>query len=142
MKRIIALICAAVFIASIMCACDAMDGIDATKQKASEAVSDLTNDATKYSGDNKGLFDDNKETSAPTPTNSSDALAEENTAPSDGGDSVGENLDGMLENGQVEDGDGNIGGLENSDGDSNIDENAAEYAQEQISSENNEGMMN
>ena len=132
MKKIIALVFAALMTAACLCACEGMENtMNKAKDKASEVVSDLNDDATKYSGDNNGLFDDNRETI--TPTNASDNLAETETAADvTDDDTMGENIGEMIENGEVEDGDGNVGSLENSDSDANTDENAAEYAQDQI----------
>ena len=44
----------------------------------------------------------------------------------EGGNMIATEWDSMVENGEVEDGDGNIGDRENSDGDKNTDENAGD----------------
>ena len=120
MKRFLALIAVVTVICVCLSAC-AGEAVDKVKQTASEAVSDMTKDATKYSNDNQGLLDDNRETlkaSEPTEDNT-DGVATED------GNMMATEWDNMVENGEVEDGDGNIGERENADGDKNVDENAA-----------------
>ena len=125
MKRIIALICAALCMCAALCSCDGINNtVNSVKNKASEAVSGADNNKDRYSGDNKGLLDDNRETVAPT--NPAMTESELNTELDETEGVIEENIDEMIDNGEVEDGDGNVGDLENSDGDPYTDENAAE----------------
>lgn len=127
MKRITALFCAAVCLCIILCSCSEFDNtVNSAKNKASEAVSGMEKNADRYSTDNNGLFDDNTE-----PTNAPMTETEYYTEADETEDEgIMQNIDEMIDNGEVEDGDGNVGDLENSDGDPYIDENAAEYAQQ------------
>lgn len=125
MKRITALLCAALCMCLVLCSCDEMgSAVNSAKNKASEAVSDLNKDMNKYSTDNNGLFDDNRETV--TPTNPPVTETEFYTEVEETEGFIEENVEEMIDNGQVEDGDGNVGDLENIDGDANVDENAVE----------------
>ena len=125
MKRITALLCAAVFMCLVLCSCDEMgNAVNSAKNKASEAVSDINKDINKRSTDNNGLFDDNRETSAPTNAPVTETEFYTETEETEG--FIEENVEEMIENGEVEDGDGNVGDLENNDGDGNIDHNAVE----------------
>ena len=121
MKRLIVLLCAVLFISLSLCACGD-DTAQKAKEKASEVMSGIENSmSTDYSNDNQGLLDDNRETIEPTnPT-------EDNTDGiyTDEGNMATE-WDEMVENGEVDDGDGNIGKMENRDGDGNIDEDAVD----------------
>ena len=136
MKRIIALFCAVLCMGMLLCSCAGLDNtMNTVKERASEALSGANNDPTRYSGDNNGLFDDNRETM--TPTNPTYAAEEYTEADYTEDNQIGEDLGEMIENGEVEDGDGNVGDLENRDGDPNTDENAAEYAQDMVSADNN-----
>ena len=120
MKRFLVLIAAVLIVSVSLCACGS-EAMDKVKQTASEAISDMTKDETKYSNDNQGLLDDNRETmgmSEPTEDNTDGIATEEGNMATE--------WDEMVENGEVEDGDGNIGDRENADGDQNIDENAVD----------------
>ena len=129
MKRITALICVALCMCLVLCSCDEMgNAVNSAKNKASEAVSDINKDINKYSTDNNGLFDDNRETV--TPTNAPAAETEYATEAEETEGFIEENVEEMIDNGQVEDGDGNVGDLENSDGDGNVDYNAVETVTE------------
>ena len=116
MKRILVLLCAVAILSMILCSCMSTTA-GKVKDAASEAVSDMKQSATAYSGDNEGLFDDNRSTELPTEkSNMMETIA----------DAVATELDDMVENGEVEDGDGNVGERENKDGDGNVDANAAD----------------
>lgn len=129
MKRITALICAALCICLVLCSCDEMgNAVNSAKNKASEAVSDINKDINKYSTDNSGLFDDNRETVMPTNAPAAETEYDTETEETEG--FIEENVEEMIDNGQVEDGDGNVGELENSDGDGNADYNAVETVTE------------
>lgn len=135
MKRIIALMCVAVLTAALLCGC--MDSVNNmandVRNKASEVADDMRTDPTRYSNDNNGLLDDNRETYSPTEDyvdNTDGIMTEEGN--------FSEEWNDMVEDGEVEDGDGNVGELENRDGDANVDEEAAEYAQEQVSADEND----
>lgn len=121
MKKLIVLLCAVLLISLSLCACED-DTAQKLKQDASEAMSDIKNSlSTDYSNDNQGLLDDNREAIQPTnPTEeSTDGIY------TDEGN-MGTEWDEMVENGEVNDGDGNIGEMENHDGDTNIDEDAVD----------------
>ncbi len=136
MKRIIALFCIAVMMSALLCGCsemtnDAKKMANDAKNMANDVVSGMKdNVGTEYSNDNQGLLDDVRATVSPTDT------IEEST---DGISTTESNMDNMVDDGRVEDGDGNVGSLENHDGDPNIDENAAEYAQERVSADSDIG---
>ena len=124
MKRFIVLAFAMLMISLSLCGC--MDNtVDKVKDKASEALSDMNKDvATEHSNDNKGLLDDNRETTAtdaPTMTES-----ENETTSSTEGDIIATEWDDMVEDGEVEDGDGNVGDRENDDNDANVDPDAVD----------------
>lgn len=102
MKRLFALICAAVLLCVCLCSC--MDNAaDKVKDKASEAASDV-----------KGIMQDATErpqvieTASPT-NNTMETIA----------DMIATEYDDMVENGEVDDGDGNVGDREDHDGDGN-----------------------
>ena len=120
MKRFFALICVILIVSVSLCAC-AQDAVDKVKQTASEAMSDMNGNTTEYSNDNKGLLDDNRETvysADPTVDNTDGIFTDEGNMATE--------WDEMVEDGEVNDGDGNIGERENDDGDANIDENAVD----------------
>lgn len=120
MKRLFALLCAALILAFSLCAC-AGNALESVKQTASEAMSDMKKDATDYSNDNNGLLDDNRETSYnadPTADNTDGIFTDDGNM-----ETV---WDDMVEDGKVEDGDGNVGDLENNDDDANVDVDAVE----------------
>ena len=114
MKRILVLLCAAIAVSLLLCSCMSTTA-GKVEEKASEFINDLKPEATSYSGDNQGLYDDNSPTQLPT--EKSDMM--ETIA-----DAVATEWDDMVENGEVEDGDGNVGERENEDGDGNYDPDA------------------
>lgn len=128
MKRLSALFCAVLVLSFSLCACT-QDLVDDAKSKVSEISSDLTPDST----DTNGLTDNSRIDAAPTAPveDTTDGIYTEE------GNMATEWQD-MVENGEVEDGDGNIGDLENRDGDANTDVEAAENAQERVSADENE----
>lgn len=111
MKRLIALVFAAAFVCVSLCSC-MNTAAGKVKDEASEAIGNMQKSATTpYTGDNNGLLDDNRETVMPTENNSMmETIA----------DAVATEWDHMVDDGEVEDGDGNVGEKENSDGDGNI----------------------
>ena len=102
MKRIILLLCAAVMLTAVLTACtgNAMTNTS----RATEPMTEKPRPTVSA-----------KE-AAEKPTNAVEELMTE----------IEENVDSMIENGEVEDGDGNVGIAENHDGDGNIDENAVD----------------
>ena len=116
MKRIIVLLSAVILVCLCLCSC--MNGSAGTvKEQATQQPATMARqNATEKSKDNKGLLDDNREATAPT-----DKV--EPTAVEEMMETV---WDDMVENGEVEDGDGNVGERENHDGDSNIDPDAVD----------------
>ena len=132
MKRLIALAFALLLVSLSLCSC-MENTMNKVKETASEAMSDIRNsmDATE---DRNAVADSDRNT---TPTG---GYAEDNT---DGifteEGNMATEFDDMVEDGKVEDGDGNVGDLENRDGDENVDEEAAEYAQEKVSADENQG---
>lgn len=129
MKRITALVCVMMLSAVLLCGCT-RDLTNDARQMASEFMAGGTEIGTEYSGDNNGLFDDVRESEAST-----EAIEDNTDGISTTESNMEENWDEMVEDGQVEDGDGNIGDLENRDGDQYTDEEAAEYAQDRVSLE-------
>ena len=102
MKRIILLLCIAVMLAALLTACKG------------NAVSNPTQAAEPM-------------TEKPRPTVIATQAAEKPTdAVEELMTEIKENVDSMIDNGEVEDGDGNVGIAENHDGDGNIDENAVD----------------
>ena len=123
MKRLTALLMAAVLMAALLCGC-MQEAKSDMKSAASEFVNSLQgNNATEV-----------KDRDLPLPTES-DA---ENMSPTEDDsvmDQIATEMQDMVENGEVSDGDGNVGELENGDGDANIDEEAAENAQARVSAD-------
>ena len=111
MKRLLLLVCAVITVCLILCSCMSTTA-GKVKDSASEFINDITPQSTKYSGDNQGLFDDNRPTELPT---------EKSNIMETIGDAIATEWDDMVDNGEVEDGDGNIGERENEDGDGNVD---------------------
>ena len=115
MKRLIALMSAVVLLCGSLCACD-NKATDKMKDKASEAVADVKDSMTATEAkDDNNMMDNDRETVTPSVT------AQDNT---DLESFIATEWDDMVENGEVEDGDGNIGEAENKDGDGNKDESA------------------
>lgn len=123
MKRLTALLLAAVLTAALLCGCMQEAKTD-MKDAASEFVNGLQgNSATEA-----------RDRDLPLPTKS-DA---ENMSPTEDDsmmDQIATEMQDMIEDGEVSDGDGNVGELENGDGDANIDEEAAENAQDRVSAD-------
>ena len=115
MKRLIVLLCAVLAVCLILCSC-MQTSAGKVSDKAKETV-DSRQNATVRSGDDKGLFDDNRETTLPTEKNSMMETVM---------DAVATEWDEMVENGEIDDGDGNVGDRENEDGDGNIDPDAVD----------------
>ena len=117
MKRFVALICAVVLAGLILCSCMNNNMTNDAWQNATETVYGIREDTTEYSNDNNGLLDDNREDITPTnPTvDNTDGIYTEN----------GNIVDEMIEDGEVNDGDGYVGDAENYDNDRYIDDNAA-----------------
>ena len=110
MKQFIALICAAMMICVMLCSCSG-DTAEKTKEKASEAASDIKKDMENSVTENKEIIAQ-KETIAPTTSTDGDMMETI-------GDAVATEWNDMVENGEVNDGDGNVGDRENNDGDGN-----------------------
>ncbi len=104
MKRLFALVCASVILSAILCGC-MTETEQKVKDTASEASSGLQKVATEVGFDSQETRADNTAATEP-----------------DLVDKIEENVDDMVENGEVEDGDGNVGDLENTDGDGNTAE--------------------
>lgn len=118
MRRLLGLICAALMLATVLSGC-MTETEHKVKEVASEASSGLKKAATEMGIDDPG-------TRRITSTDGEDMTER------DLGENIEDAVDSMIEDGQVEDGDGNVGDMENRDSDGNIDENA----QDQASSEN------
>lgn len=128
MKRLIVLVFAVIMVSLVLCSC-MENTANRVKETASEALSDIRNSLGATQG-RDDLTDTDRDTD---PTY---GYAEDNT---DGIYTEEGNMDSewddMADDGRVEDGDGNVGELENRDGDENTDEEAAEYAQERVSAD-------
>lgn len=133
MKRITLLICAVSVVAILLCACSKMmDSLNGTDQRPTDAPTNSTDVTREYPSGYDGAFDENR----------ADTRATDVTAPSeddtdgiyteDGNltETIEERFDDMVEDGKVEDGDGNVGEAENHDGDMNIDYDAVDETEE------------
>ena len=109
MKRLFALLCAALLVGVILCSCTGT--ANKVKEKASEAVSDIKKDMKDNATENKSMVDNNGTVVPTAPTDGSMMETIE--------DAVATEWDNMKEDGKVDDGDGNVGDRENSDGDGN-----------------------
>lgn len=109
MKRLFALLCAAMLVGVMLCSCTG--AANKVKEKASEAVSDIKKDMKDSATENKSMADNNGTVVPTDPTEDSMMETIE--------DAVATEWDNMKEDGKVEDGDGNVGDRENSDGDGN-----------------------
>ncbi|HBE14667.1 MAG TPA: hypothetical protein DCY72_00245 [Ruminococcaceae bacterium] len=109
MKRLFALLCAAMMVGVMLCSCTG--AANKVKEKASEAVSDIKKDMKDSATENKSMADNN---GTVVPTDPTEGSMMETIA-----DAVATEWDNMKEDGKVEDGDGNVGDRENSDGDGN-----------------------
>lgn len=109
MKRLFALLCAAMMVGVMLCSCTG--AANKVKEKASEAVSDIKKDMKDSATENKSMADNNGTVVPTDPTEDSMMETIE--------DAVATEWDNMKEDGKVEDGDGNVGDRENSDGDGN-----------------------
>ena len=110
MKKICLLICALLCIGVILCSCSESD----ISQKASEAISELEKSVT--GNDDKTVPDNTRETIAYT--EAPEETAFENMLET--------KWDDMVENGEIDDGDGNVGERENDDGDGIADNGAVD----------------
>ena len=110
MKRLIALMCAVLMMGVLFCSCND-NTAGKVKDKASEAVQDIKEDMKKSPTENKRIVDNNG-TTAPTEAPDGDMMETIE-------DVVATEWDDMVENGEVDDGDGNVGDAENNDGDGN-----------------------
>ena len=108
MKRLFALLCAAMMVGVMLCSCT---GTNKMNEKASEAAADIKNDIKGNVTENKSIADKN---GTVVPTDPTDGSMMETIE-----DAVATEWDNMKEDGKVEDGDGNVGDRENSDGDGN-----------------------
>lgn len=106
MKRFFALLCAAAMVGVMLCSCTG-DTAGKTKEKASEAVQDIKKDM-------KDSVTEIEKIETTVPTESPDDNMAETIM-----DAVETEWDDMVENGEVDDGDGNVGDAENNDGDGN-----------------------
>lgn len=113
MKRLFAMICAVLMLTAVLSGC-MTETEKKVKDTASEAASGLKKAATEMG------IDDNE-------TRRNTSTENEYTTESDMGEMIEDAVDSMIDNGEVEDGDGNIGDAENRDGDRNVDENAPDH---------------
>ena len=111
MKRLIVLLCAALMLIASLTGCMTEAGQN-VKEAASEVASGVKKAATEVGIDD---HETRRLTEATQPTTGENV-----------GEMIEDNVNSMLENGEVEDGDGNVGDLENNDGDGYVDEKAAE----------------
>ncbi|WP_405343843.1 hypothetical protein [Ruminococcus sp.] len=109
MKRLFALLCAAMLVGVMLCSCTGT--ANKVKEKASEAVSDIKKDMKDSVTENKSMVDNN---GTVQPTDATDSAMMETIE-----DAVATEWDNMKEDGKVNDGDGNVGDRENNDGDGN-----------------------
>ena len=109
MKRLFALLCAAMLVGVMLCSCTGT--ANKVKEKASEAVSDIKKDMKDSVTENKSMEDNN---GTVVPTDPTEGSMMETIV-----DAVATEWDNMKEDGKVNDGDGNVGDRENSDGDGN-----------------------
>ena len=112
MKRIIVMLCAAVMIAVSLCSC-VNTSAGKVDEKATQAVSGVKPTERKNIA-----ATDSKEKVKPT---DGDSELMETIV-----DAVATEWDEMVQDGEVEDGDGNVGDLENHDSDSNYDPDAVD----------------
>lgn len=106
MKRLFALLCAAVLLCVCLCSC--MDNAaNKVKDKASEAASDVKDLM-------QGATDQPQVIETVSPTRAEDGDMMETIA-----DMIASEYDDMVDNGEVDDGDGNVGEKEDHDGDGN-----------------------
>ena len=126
MKRIIALLCAVVLVAVSMCACSDMTSMmDKTKSGATEAAAATENAAAYQENKRETIARETMQPTdaAPMTEDDTDGIFTED---GDLEETIEDRAEDMIEDGKVEDGDGNVGDAENHDGDMNIDENAAD----------------
>ena len=109
MKHLLALVCATLLVGVMLCSCTGT--ANKVKEKASEAVSDIKKDMKDSATENKSMVDTN---GTVVPTEPTDGSLMETIV-----DAVATEWDDMVEDGQIEDGDGNVGERENNDGDGN-----------------------
>lgn len=109
MKHLFVLLCTALMVGVMLCSCTGTE--NKVKEKASEAVSDIKKDMKDSATENKSMFDNNGTVVPTVPTDGSMMETIE--------DAVATEWEDMKEDGKVEDGDGNVGDRENSDGDGN-----------------------
>ena len=114
MKRLFVLCAAAVLMLSL-CGCS-QNLSEEAKKLATEAASEMRRTATEFADNETNRTETRAETLMPTET---DETFDESEATEN-------NMEEMIENGRVEDGDGNVGDLENNDGDRNIDKETAD----------------
>ena len=107
MKRLTALLCAVLLIGVLCCSCNS-ETADKTAQKASEAVSDMK----------QNVKNDRETQNVPVTVVPTEA-AETSDVIETLVDMAATEWNDMVENGEVEDGDGNVGDMENHDGDGN-----------------------
>lgn len=112
MKRIIVLLCAAVLVAVSLCSC-MNTSAGRVEEKETQAVSGMK--PTEHSNI---AATENKQKVKPT---EDDPSMMETIV-----DIVATEWDDMVEDGKIEDGDGNVGDRENSDGDVNFDPDAVD----------------
>lgn len=110
MKRILILLCGVLMIAAVLCSC-MNTSAGKVDEKATQAYSD-----DKPTEHHNIAATDNKE----MPTEDDSALMETI------GDIVATEWEDMVQDGEIEDGDGNVGDRENNDGDGNVDPDAVD----------------
>ena len=109
MKHLLALVCVALLVGVMLCSCTGT--ANKVKEKASEAVSDIKKDMKDSATENRSMVDTN---GTVVPTEPTDGSLMETIE-----DVVATEWENMKEDGEVNDGDGNVGDRENSDGDGN-----------------------
>ena len=119
MKRLLALMCAVLIVGFSLCACSE-DTVKSAKQTASEAMSDIKKDLTQNTDNKDGMGKNDRATIAATEP------VESAADDTDIGEMIETEWNDMVDDGEVNDGDGNVGDLENKDGDGNVDDAAAE----------------
>ena len=114
MKRIIVLLCAALILALSLCSC-----MNTSARKVDDTPTEAHSSGyqTENSRNDSGVLGDSRETVKPTEKNNMLETVK-NAAET--------RWDDMVEDGKIEDGDGNVGERENSDGDGNVDHDAVE----------------
>lgn len=116
MKKIIVLLCAVLMLALSLCACM---NTSAGRVDETDAPTTFVKPTERSSKGSEALAE-TKDTDREKPTNNDSEMMETIV------DAVATEWDDMVEDGQIEDGDGNVGERENNDGDGNYDPDAVE----------------